>query len=155
MREVERAGEKRRALVLTLIGLLVVEAFAIGYLKRGTDKGLLVASMVAQATTLVTFLPFSALRRHSVRVSTLAHTLFGIVMLSIPLVGASAVLLALQACMALFTLASRSALGGCMYSAADDDQVLLDPGINWDWAFALAGGLSVVRLATMAGGRGR
>ena len=155
MTEVARAGEKRQALVFTLIGLLVVEAFAVGYLKSTADKGLLVASMVAQAATLVTFLPSATLQAHCVRVSALAHTLFGIVMLLIPVVGDSPVLLALQACMALFTLASRSVLGGCMYSAADDDQILLDPGINWDWAFALAGGASVLRLMTMAGGRGR
>lgn len=147
---VKREEEKRTALVFTLASLLVVEAFTMGHLKDPTDRGLLAVSMIAQAATLLSFLLSSGYRRYSVQVSALAHTVFGIVMLAIPIVGTSPLILALQACLALFTLASRNKLDGCMYSAADDDQILLDPGIDWDWAFALAGGISVVRLARLA-----
>ena len=152
MPEVEHVAEKRQALVFTLVALLCLESLALRYVGRGLDRALLVVSMCAQTATLVTFLPWAATRSQGTRVSALAHTMFGTVMLLIPVLGRAPALLGLHACMALFTLASRRALDGCMYSAADDDQILLDPGINWDWAFAAAGGVSVARLAVAAAG---
>ena len=149
----DRTREKRRALVLTLIGLLVVEAFALRFLKSTEDKALLVASMVAQAATLLTLLPSVTLRSYSAQVSSLAHIIFGVVMLLIPVIGDSPILLALQACLALFTLASRIVLGGCMFHSLHPP--LLSQEIRWDWAFALGGGISVLRLTRMCMGRRR
>lgn len=154
MAEAEQVTEKRQALIFTLVALLCLEYLALSYVGRGLDRAFLVVSMFAQAATLLTFLPRATTRSQGMRVSALAHTMFGTVMLLVPVLGRAPALLGLHACMALFTLASRSALDGCMYSAADGGLTLLDLGIkwDWDWAFAAAGGVSVVRLAVAAAG---
>ena len=151
--KVKFAAKKRRALVLTLITLLCLESLAFRYMRGRVDRALVGVSMFFQAATLLTFLPWRAARLHRTRVSALAHSEFGMAMLLIPVVGRAPALLGLHASLALFTLASRRVLDGCMYSAADGNQILLSEGINWEWAFAAAGGVSVARLALAASPR--
>jgi hypothetical protein len=145
---VKHVERKRRALVLTLVSLLIVEWIVFRSLTRFIDKALVMVSMLAQMATLMGMVVEAG--ETSTQTALAAHTVFGLVMLLIPAFGVSALVLGLHACLAMFTLASRRVLDGCMYSAVDDDQILLDPGINWDWTFAVAGCISIVRLTGMA-----
>ena len=147
---VKHAERKRRALVSTLVSLLGIEGLILRRLTRAVDRALVMVSMLAQAATLVGM--FSGAGGDlSTQASRVSHTVFGVVMLLIPILGISPLVLGLHACMAMFVVASRRILDGCMFSAVDDDQILLDPGINWDWTFAVAGCISIVRLTGMAG----